>query len=414
MFGRLLEKRVGIVICEDMWQNAGKKISGTSYPWDPVKELIPYKPDILFNLTASPFQSARADVRVKVCRAATKTLNCPVAYVCQVGANGSDVCDGYSLFVDEKGQVRRVAKGFQEDFLVIDTDARDHVIPFEHNIMGDMYSALVLGVKDYFIKSHNTKAIVGITGGLDSALVAAIAVHALGKENVFGIHLPSKYTTEEQTKDAKKLVERLGIGYNEIPINDIYNDCKNLLLPYFSLEEDNATEENLIMRMRMTLLMAFANKEKGLLLATGNKTEIAIGYCALYGDMAGSLTVIGDVLKTDCYQLARYINKTDEIIPRSIIDKPPTARVRPRRKDKMLDASFDVVDRIIKGYVEDYQDPDEISRREGIDIDLVTEVIRRIYKSEHKRRQAPPSLRVSKKSFATGRKKTFALPWIYP
>lgn len=398
-------KRVGIVICEDMWQNAGEEISGTSYPWDPVKELVAYKPDVLFNLTASPFQSAKADVRVEVCRAAARTLSCPVLYACQVGASGNVICDGYSLFVDKDGGIRQVAKGFQEDFVVVDLENQGHITPFEHNVIGDMFSALVLGVKDYFIKSHNTKAVIGITGGLDSALVAAIAVAALGKENVLGIHLPSKYSSKEQTEDAVNLVQNLGIEFHQIQVKELYKDYENALAPYFDIEKNNVINENLIMRIRATILMAFANKDQSLLLSTGNKTEMALGYCSLYGDMAGALTVIGDVLKTNCYQLARYINKSEEIIPQNILNKPSSREIRHHKDDQEVLPGYEIVDIIIRDYVEEYKCPEEIAKSENIDYEIVSKVIRRIYKSEHKRLQAAPSLRVSKKSFAVGRKK---------
>ncbi len=398
-------KRVGILICEDMWQHAGEEISGTSYPWDPVKELTVYKPDVLFNLTASPFQSAKADIRVEVCRATAKTLSCPVFYACQVGASGTVICDGYSLYMNAGGEVVRVAKGFQEDFMVIDTEAPTHATSFEHSVMGDMHAALVLGVKDYFKKSNNTKAVIGITGGLDSALVSVIAEKALGKENILGIHLPSVYTTKEQTEDARKLAKSLDIKLIEIPIEGINAAFEEAISPYFDLQEDCATDENLINRIRMSVLMSFANKEKALLLATANKTEIGIGHCTLYGDMAGAISVIGDVVKTDCYQLARYINKKEEIIPQSIIDKPTSEEVRHHAKDYFSLPSYEIIDRIIKGYVEDYKSPETIAKTENIDINMVMDVIRKIYKTEHKRRQAAPSLRVSKKSFAVGRKK---------
>lgn len=398
-------KRVGVLICEDMWQHAGEDISGTSYPRDPVKELIPYKPDILFNLTASPFQQAKAGVRVEVCRKAAKTLNCPVAYACQVGASGTVVCDGYSLYLNAKGEVVRVLKGFCEDFVVIDTENPGPSTTFEHNIIGDVHAALVLGVKDYFLKSHNTKAVIGITGGLDSALVAAIAVKALGKENVLGVHLPASVTTEENTKDARKLAQSLGITLHEIPIRDLNDSYKELLSPYFDLFEFNAVDENVIMRIRTTILMAFANKENGLLLGTGNKTELAIGHCTLYGDMAGALSVIGDVVKTDCYKLARYINKNQELIPQSIIDKPPSDQVRHHGKDEHCLPSFEIIDRVIQGYIEEFKSPETIAKEEDVGIDAVMDIIRKIYKSEHKRRQASPSLRVSKKSFVVGTKK---------
>ena len=401
----LCGKRVGIVICEDMWQNAGEEISGTSYPWDPVKELVPYKPDVLFNLTASPFQSAKADIRVEVCRAAVQTLSCPVLYVCQVGASGTVICDGYSLFVDEDGGIRHVAKGFQEDFPVVDLENKGHIIPFEHGVQSDMHSALVLGVSDYFRKSGNTKAVVGLTGGLDAALVASIAVTALGKENVVGVHLPSKHTPEEQTVDAKELASNLGIECIEIPIKDLYNDMEKGLAPYFDIERESAVHENIVMRVRATILMAFANERDALLLPSNNKTELAIGYCTLYGDMAGALHIIGDVVKTDCYSLARYINKKREVIPQNILQKLPSGEIRHHGNEGSSLPSYEVVDRIIKGYVEDYKSPETIAKDEEIDLETVYKVVRRIYKTEHKRLQAPPSLRVSKKSFAVGRKK---------
>ena len=298
-----------------------------------------------------------------------------------------------------------MAKGFQEDFMLIDTDSPGHATSFEHNVMGDMHAALVLGVKDYFHKSRNTKAVVGITGGLDSALVTALATKALGKENVLGVHLPSVLTTKENTEDARKLAASLGIEMHEIPIEGINGVIEESLAPYFDLQEDCATDENVIMRIRATILMAFANKNKALLLATGNKTEMAIGHCTLYGDMAGAITVIGDVVKTECYQLARYINKTSELIPQSILDKPTSDEVRHHEKDTHCLPGYEMIDRIIKGYVEDYKSPETISKTEDIDINVVMDVIRKIYKTEHKRRQAAPSLRISKKSFAVGRKK---------
>ena len=398
-------KRVGIVICEDMWQNAGQEISGTSYLLDPVKELIPYKPDVLFNLTASPFQSAKADVRVQVCRAAVKTLNCPVVYVCQVGANGTVICDGYSLYMGKDGAIHKIAKGFLEDFVEIDTEAKSPAVLFEHGLMADMEEALVLGIKDYFTKSKNTRAVVGITGRVDSAIVATLAVKALGKENVLGIHLPCKLTSKEQTAYAKQLAKNLGVELIEIPIEDKQEQYATLLSPYFTVADDCVTEENLTSRIRSTITMAFANNQRALLLSSANKTELALGYGSLYGSMAGALCVIGDVLKTGCYDLACFINRKEEIIPDAIINLPPSRELRHHSKDSEFFPSFEVVDTIIKGYVEEYQSPEKIAASQNLDLDLVHRVIRRIYKGEHKRRQAAPSLRVSKKSFAVGRKK---------
>jgi NAD+ synthase (glutamine-hydrolysing) len=398
-------KRVGIVICEDMWQNAGQQISGTSYTIDPVKELIPYKPDILFNLTASPFQSAKADVRVQVCRAAVKTLSCPVVYACQVGANGTVICDGYSLYIDKGGNICKIGKGFVEDFIEVDTEAHYSAVLFEHGIMADMQEALVLGIKDYFKKSKNRQAVVGITGRVDSAIVSTLAVQALGKENVLGIHLPCKKTPKEQSAAAKKLAKNLGIEMKEIPIDEIEDHYATVLSPYFKVSEDCPTEENLTSRIRATLTMAFSNQKRALLLSSANKTELGLGYGSLYGSMAGALCVIGDVLKSNCYDLAHYINRKEEIIPQEIINLPTSQELRHHANDKEFFPSFKVVDSIIKGYVEEYHSPEKIAADNHLDLHLVMAVIRRIYKGEHKRRQAAPSLRVSKKSFAVGRKK---------
>ena len=398
-------KRIAVLICEDMWQNAGEEISGTSYPWDPVKELIVYKPDILFNLTASPFQSRKADIRVQVCRAAAKTLKCPIVYTCQVGANGPVIFDGYSLFVDKEGNLKQVAKGFQEDYMVIDLQARGNVLSFEHDPMYDMFSALKLGVHDYFKKSGQKRALVGLSGGIDSALVAVIAVEALGKENVCGIFMPTRYSSSDSFEDAKLLAERLGIEFRVIDIEPIFQHFLDILQPYFKEEPEDVTEENIQARIRGLILMAFSNKFRALLLCTGNKSELGLGYCTLYGDMCGAISVIGDVLKTECYQLARWINRENEIIPERTLEKPPSAELRHNQKDSDTLPPYEMVDKIIRGHVEELYSTEEIAKLNGIDEETVRFVVRRIYKAEHKRRQAAPSLRISKKSFAAGRRK---------
>ncbi len=402
-------KRIGVVICEDMWQNAGEEIAGTTYPWDPVKELVVYKPDVLFNLTASPFQSRKADIRVKVCRAAAKKLNCPVVYACQVGANGPIVFDGYSLFVDEEGDLRQVAKGFQEDFMVVDLEKKTNVIPFDHDQMYDIYAALRLGVRDYFAKSHQTKAVIGLSGGIDSAVVACVAKDALGAENVLGVFMPTRFTSKESYDDAKQLAENLGIKFERIDIDDTYQYFINLLDPYLHLEkkkeDEDVTEENLQARIRAIILMAFSNKEKALLLCTGNKSELALGYCTLYGDMCGAVSVIGDLLKTETYQLAHWMNREWELIPERILQKAPSAELKHHQKDTDTLPPYEIIDKVIRGYVEDAANIEDIAAENHIDKALVEQVVRRIYKAEHKRRQAAPSLRISRKSFSYGRQK---------
>ncbi len=395
--------KIAVLICEDMWQNAGEEISGTSYPWDPVKELAVYKPDILFNLTASPFQSRKADIRVQVCRAAAKTLNCPVVYACQVGANGPVVFDGYSLFVDKEGSLKQVAKGFQEDFMIVDLSSRGNVLAFEHDPMYDMMSALKLGVSDYFKKSGQTKAFIGLSGGIDSALVAVIAKEALGKENVHGIYMGTRYSSDDSYEDAKLLAKNLEIECKEIDIDPLYQNFLDTLGPYFKDEEEDVTEENIQARIRGMILMAFSNKFRALVLCTGNKSELALGYCTLYGDMCGALCVIGDVLKTECYQLARWINREKEIIPLRILEKAPSAELSHGQKDSDTLPPYELIDKVIRGYVEEYLTIKEIAKAYQLKEEDVTFVVQRIYKAEHKRRQAAPSLRISKKSFAVGR-----------
>jgi NAD+ synthase (glutamine-hydrolysing) len=397
--------KIGVVICEDMWQNAGEEISGTSYPIDPVKELVIYKPDILFNLTASPFQSRKADIRVQVCRAAAKTLKCPVVYTCQVGANGSVIFDGYSLFVDKEGNLKQVAKGFQEDYMIIDLHSRGNTLSFDHDPMYDMFAALKLGVHDYFLKSHQKKAIIGLSGGIDSALVAVITKEAIGSENVLGIYMPTRYSSKESYEDAKKLAENLNIEFKVIDIDPLFDHYLSTLHPYFVEYDEDVTEENIQARIRGNVLMAFSNKFKALLLATGNKSELALGYCTLYGDMCGALCVIGDLLKTECYQIAAWINREKEIIPNRTLEKAPSAELRHGQKDSDSLPPYEIIDKVIRGYVEDYHTIEEISRIYKIEEEMVRFIVRRIYRAEHKRRQVAPSLRISKKSFTAGRRK---------
>jgi NAD+ synthase (glutamine-hydrolysing) len=404
-------KRIAVVICEDMWQNAGKEISGVNYPQDPVKALQPYKPDVLFNLTASPFQTRKADVRIEVCRAAVKTLGCPVIYTCQVGANGMVVFDGYSLYVNKDQDLAAVAKGFCEDHIMVDTEKKCPPLVFQHDDMTDLHAALKLGISDFFSKAHRKKAIIGISGGLDSALVAKLAVDALGAQNILGISMPSEFTSQASREDAQQLATNLGIDFIEIPIDKSYNHFLELLNPAFeaygmgACETRDITEENLQARVRGLILMAFANKYGRLVLNTGNKSEMALGYCTLYGDMVGALSVIGDVTKTECYQLSNWLNRNEECIPNRIVEKEPSAELRHHQKDTDTLPPYEIIDQIIKDYVENYKDIHQIAQDHNFDHALVTSIITRIYRAEHKRRQAPPSLRVSKKSFAIGRKK---------
>ncbi|MGE0198858.1 MAG: NAD+ synthase [Simkaniaceae bacterium] len=406
-------KKIGLIICEDIWQHAGY-VDYTRYKRDPVLALKEYNPDILLNISASPYQFQKPDVRVNVCSKAARTLKCPVVMCCQVGANGQIVFDGYSVYVNEKGDLCQLAKGFAEDEMLVDLEAEVCPIPFEYNAQTNLLQALQLGVKDYFAKFGFKKALIGLSGGIDSALVAYIAAKALGPENVMGVSMPSLYTLNQSKKDAQELAIRLGIEFKEIPIKEPFDAFLHLLEPHFEGKEVDITEENLQARIRGIILMALSNKHGYIVLSTGNKSEVALGYSTLYGDMCGGLGVIGDVTKTRVYDLCRHINKIEkkEVILESIIVKPPSAELRPDQIDLDSLPEYGIVDNVLEGYVENYLSIDEISERYTIPQELVIELVGRIHGAEYKRRQGPPILRVSKKSFGVGRRYPIVQKWL--
>ncbi len=401
-------KKIGLIICEDIWQHSGVD---TRYAFDPVEELAKEKIDILLNLSASPYQFDKPDVRVEVCAKAARTLKCPVFLCCQVGANDDLIFDGYSVCVDEKGNLRQLGKGFAEDFFTVDLEAPVCNLPFEYNDMKDLYSALVLGVHDYFAKQGFTKALMGLSGGIDSALVACIARDALGPENVVGVSMPSPYSSEGSIRDAKHLADNLQIGFKSIPIDRPFQDNLQLLQPHFEGKGPDTTEENLQARIRGMILMGLSNKLGHIVLSTGNKSEMGLGYCTLYGDMCGGLGVISDVLKTQVYELCRWINRKGEVIPWSTIEKPPSAELRPDQKDLDSLPDYAIVDKVLKAYVEGHACPKAIARDYGIDQEVVDDLIHRLHRAEYKRRQAPPGIRVSKVAFSVGRRFPIVQGW---
>jgi len=406
-------KKVGIVICEDIWQHAGY-VDLSAYPRDPIEEMAALKPDLLLNASASPYQIYKPDIRVKVCQKAARTLGCPVALCCQVGANDQIIFDGYSVFVDKQGELAMLGKGFEEDEMLIDPDVKMAPCSVEYDPMSNLYQALVLGVKDYFQKSHFQKACLGISGGIDSALVAHIAKDALGKDNVIGVYMPSKYTSKESGEDGLQLCKNLGITCLTIPIHKPVDTFLQELTPFFAKKPEDVTEENIQSRVRGTLLMALSNKHGYIVLSTGNKSEIAMGYCTLYGDMCGGLGVIGDVIKTHVYDLVRYLNRNagKDIIPQRIIDKPPSAELRPGQKDLDSLPDYQIVDDVLRGYVEDYLRVDSIAEKYKIPIETVMNLVRKIHHAEYKRRQGPPIIRISKKSFGVGRHYPIVQGWM--
>ena len=402
-------KKIGILICEDIWQHAGY-VGFTRYTIDPVLEYEGV--DLLLNLSASPYNYQKPDVRVKVCQKVAKTLKCPVFLCAQVGGNDQLVFDGYSLFINPLGELCRIAKGFEEDLMLVDLEAPSCMRHFEYDVIADLYKALVLGTRDYFYKQGFKKGILGLSGGIDSALVACIAADALGKENVYGVAMPSKFSSPGSLEDAKVLADNLGIRFDMIPIENIFLQYQEELKPYFEGKPFDVTEENLQARIRGMLLMALSNKHGYILMSTGNKSELAMGYCTLYGDMAGGLGVIADVSKTQVYALSKWINREREIIPRSTIEKAPSAELRPHQKDSDSLPDYAILDTVLQAYVEEFLSPDEIVKKYNLPKALVLDLIHKIHKAEYKRRQSPPGIRVTKKSFRVGRRYPIVQKWM--
>lgn len=406
----LMNKRVAVTICEDIWQHA-EAVEYSTYPKDPILELKEQAPDFLVNLSASPYYMRRHQTRLRVLSAAAKTLNCPVLFCNQVGGNDSLIFDGYSMCVDSQGALVQYGKGFEEDLILFDLEKAYTPCALTINPEEDLFRALVLGVRDYFHKLGFTKACLGLSGGVDSSVVACIAANALGPENILALTLPSRYSSESSIKDAYLLSERLGIAIKEISIEAPFQCFLDLLEPHFEGLSPDVTEENLQARVRAVILMAFSNKLGYLLLSTGNKSEMAMGYSTLYGDMCGGLSVLTDVTKEQVYLLARWINREREVIPSFVIERPPSAELRPNQKDSDSLPDYQIVDLVLKEYVEEHRSPEAIAKMHHLPLPLVKELVRKIHLNEYKRRQAPPGLRVTKKAFSVGRRFPIAQTW---
>jgi len=394
---------IGVTICEDIWQHS-EMVKYTSYRRDPVQELSVLVPDFVVNLSASPYSLNKSGNRQEVCCKAAATLHCPLILCNQVGGNDSLIFDGYSFYAGKDGKIIDYAKGFEEDHLLVDLSKKSKPRSFQTDPIEDLYRALVLGLRDYFQKSGFTKACLGISGGIDSALVACIAVEALGVKNVLGITMPSRYSSPGSFTDAMQLIKTLGIDHKEISIEGPFKSYLELLEPQFSDKPWDATEENLQARIRGMILMAVSNKFGYIVLSTGNKSEIAMGYATLYGDMCGGLTVISDVTKGQVYALAKWINRNKEIIPTNTIVKPPSAELKPNQKDSDTLPDYDIIDNVLQSYVEDHCSPQEIVGRYGYSLELVEDLVRRIHRNEYKRRQSAPGLRISERAFSVGRR----------
>ena len=402
-------KSIAITICEDIWQHSGY-LTSKHYACDPLLEIKAQNPDLLINVSASPYSYHKFETRLNVVKKASQFLQCPVLLCNQVGGNDSLIFDGYSLYANQN-DLLALSKGFEADELVIDTLAKSP-ISFKRDPVEHLYKALVLGLKDYFAKLGFERSCLGLSGGIDSAVVACLAQEALGNNNVLAITMPSRYSSPESTRDAKALAKALKIECKEISIEEPFESYLHVLKPHFAGKTPDITEENLQARIRGMLLMAFANKFGYLALATSNKSETALGYATLYGDMCGGLSVIGDITKTQVYALAKWINREKEIIPAHTMERPPSAELRPNQKDTDSLPEYDIIDVVLKAYVEDHHSPLSIAENHQFSIELVEDIVRRIHRNEYKRRQAPPSLRVSEKAFSVGRRFPIVQRWV--
>lgn len=404
-------KKVAVIICEDQWKHAGCD-KNANYARDPIAELEGQSPDLLINISASPYTTTKSEGRLKICSAAAKTLRCPIILCNQVGANDSLIFDGQSLWVSKEGLVIQRAKSFAEATMMVDLSHPEPIVAIENSVIEDIYQALVLGVRDYFHKSGFNRACLGLSGGIDSALVACIAVEALGKENVLALMMPSRYSSDESREDAIQLAETLDIAIKEIPIEPPFKSYLDLLSPHFEGMASDVTEENIQARIRGVLLMAFSNKLGYIVLSTANKSELAMGYSTLYGDLCGGLAVINDVTKQQVYRLGEWINRDEEIIPWSTIRKPPSAELRPNQKDSDSLPDYEIIDHVVCDYLEQHHSPEEIASKHHYPLDLVKDLIQKIHRSEYKRRQGPPGLRISEKAFSRGRVFPIVQRWV--
>lgn len=394
--------RIGIAICEDLWWET-EPVPGARYPVDPVNNLLDMGMTFLAAPSASPFHYGKLTARKKLLAKISATAGIPTLYANMVGANDNLVFDGNSIITVNNGACAARAKAFEEDLITVDLDASCSDIEMRGDKYEEIRQALVLGIRDYLKKTGFTDVHLGLSGGIDSALVAVLAVEALGSHHVTCFAMPSPYSSKGSLTDSRKLAENLGCKYEILPIESAYSSFNKTLAPVFAGASFDITEENIQARIRGTLLMAVSNKWNSLLLTTGNKSELATGYCTLYGDMCGSLSVIGDLFKTEVYDLCRHINRDSEIIPEAILTKPPSAELRPDQTDQDSLPPYGILDEILHYYVLKNETKEDIVER-GFDSNLVGKVLGLVAKSEYKRRQAPPVLKVSPRAFGTGRR----------
>ena len=404
------EEKLGISVCEDIWNDEDYWYR-RRYLIDPVKILIKNGATLLINISASPYSYGKREQRREMLSLLCKHDKVPLAYVCCVGAQTDLIFDGASMCFNGKGGLVKVGKTFEEDFFIFDTNIIKSINTLtEGSFEQEVLDSLIYGVKEYCSKLNFKKAVIGLSGGIDSALVTYIAVQALGKENVHVVLMPSKYSSKGSITDSEKLIQNLNITHSNVSIQPTVDNFLEKLLPQFTNKINGITEENLQARIRGVYLMAFANNDNYLLLATGNKSEIAVGYCTLYGDMNGGLAVLADIYKTDVYRIANYINRNEEMIPIEIINKKASAELKPNQFDQDTLPPYELLDNILRMYLEENKEINEITSVIG-DKELVKRILKLIDKNEFKRNQAPPALKVSRKAFGYGRRFPIVQGW---
>lgn len=403
-------EKLGISVCEDIWNDADYWYK-RRYHTDPVKELVDKGATVLINISASPYSYGKRKERREMLSILCKQDKLPLAYVCSVGAHTDLVFDGASMCLNSKGNLIALGKAYEEDFIIFDTKS-DKEIPDESEgtFEEEVLSALIFGVKEYCSKLNFKKVVVGLSGGMDSALVTYIAIQALGKENVHVIMMPSEYSSEGSVTDSEKLIEKYGISSNNVSIQPVVDKTLETISSSFKNNLNKITKENLQARVRGFYLMAFSNNDNYLLLITSNKSEMAVGYCTIYGDMCGGLAVLADIYKSDVYRIANYINRNEEVIPQVIIDKIPSAELSPNQTDQDLLPPYELLDKILKMYLEENKEFNEISEVIG-DKELVKKILKLVDANEFKRNQAAPALKVSRKAFGYGRRFPIVQKW---
>jgi len=396
-------RKLGITVCEDIW-NDEDFWPERLYRRDPVKELIAQGADLILNISASPWHAGKERTRVEMLQRVARDERVPLVQVNLIGANDELIFDGHSVAVNRRGELLALGHGFAEDLLVVEVDEPAPTVtpawPAKEELL---FRALALGIRDYVRKCGFKSVALGLSGGIDSALVAVLAVDALGKDNVMGVSMPARYSSDGSLRDAEALARNLGIRHEVIPIEPPFQAIEGQLARIFAGTKPNEAEENIQSRLRGVTLMALSNKFGSLVLTTGNKSEMAVGYCTLYGDMCGALAVIADVFKTEVYSISRWINRDREIIPADTITKPPSAELRPNQTDQDSLPPYDVLDAILKHYVVEHLGKEEIIQR-GFAPALVGDVINKVTFTEYKRRQAAPGLKVSPRAFGIGRR----------